>query len=1005
MSVKKFKFVSPGVFINEIDNSFIPKTPDVIGPVVIGRSRYGQALTPIEVDSYSEFIENFGEPIGGGRGMDVARFGNDVGPTYGPFAAQAYLDARVGPVTFVRLLGAQHDDATGTGLPGWNTANLSTTLADNGGAYGLLLVPSASKGTAVKGTLAAVWYLKQGYAITLSGSLRGFGDDGDSVDGDGEPLADFDGAAALFGSSNSALDGNYDSLTAHIRKSDGTTIHKTSFTLDPNSEKFIRKRFNTNPQLTNTSVTPSANTEFYWLGETYENSLEKLNLTGSTYGAIVALQSGSAKTGLQDMKKGYQNGTAGWFIGQDIESDVSSYNSSNSERAPKLFKLHGLEHGEWLHKNTKVSIERIKRSVSKNDKYGSFSVVIRSIQDNDNAVKVLERFDQCNLNPSSPNYIGRKIGDQFFTWNEGERRLRLQGDFPNQSKYVRVEIDPAISEGTKNPIYLPFGFYGPPKFRDFMFVSGTNHPSNQAYTASADGTFGSLVGGDDVGKSAFVTAGSSIARSLVGTSASLGSIFNFQKVTKKIAGGTEPILPKPNDFIYCGKYDLTGTIEFPQINLRVSASDATMGDLTDSYFGFQTGKTRFTTEYDPSIPDILRSLPADVSDTSPGVVERSVVFTLDDIRRTGSDGFWVSGSRVNNLSITAQSGTYGGVLDAGFDKFTAPFFGGFDGFDITEPEPLRNSQWSISSNALNSYAFNTVKRAIDTVADSEFVEMNIATIPGLTNAQLTNHLMNVCESRGDALAIVDIENVYTADAEGTETPTQRKGTVSQAINSLRARGLDNSYGCTFYPWVQIRDQASGRILWAPPSIPMLGVFASSEAKSELWFAPAGFNRGGLTDGAGGIPVLGVSERLTSEDRDRLYEANINPIASFPDNGIVVFGQKTLQANQSALDRINVRRLAIFLKKQISRMATRVLFDQNVEATWNRFIALVEPFLSNTKARFGISEYRLILDDSTTTPDLIDQNILYAKIMVKPARSIEFIAIDFVVASTGASFDD
>ena len=217
--------------------------------------------------------------------------------------------------------------------------------------------------------------------------------------------------------------------------------------------------------------------------------------------------------------------------------------------------------------------------------------------------------------------------------------------------------------------------------------------------------------------------------------------------------------------------------------------------------------------------------------------------------------------------------------------------------------------------------------------------------------------------------------------------------------------MNSSYGCTFYPWVQIKDETTGRIFWVPPSVPMLGVFASSEAKSELWFAPAGFNRGGLSQGAAGLPVLSVSDRLSSKDRDKLYEANINPIASFPSNGIVVFGQKTLQESQSALDRINVRRLTIYLKKQISRMATRVLFDQNVEATWNRFIALVEPFLANTKARFGISEYRLILDESTTTPDLIDQNILYAKIMIKPTRAIEFIAIDFVVASTGASFDD
>ena len=185
----------------------------------------------------------------------------------------------------------------------------------------------------------------------------------------------------------------------------------------------------------------------------------------------------------------------------------------------------------------------------------------------------------------------------------------------------------------------------------------------------------------------------------------------------------------------------------------------------------------------------------------------------------------------------------------------------------------------------------------------------------------------------------------------------------------------------------------------------MGVLASSQAASDLWFAPAGFNRGGLSDGAAGIPVVNVTERLASKDRDTLYENRINPIASFPSTGIVVFGQRTLQERGTALDRINVRRLVIYLKKQISVLSTQVLFEQNVQATWNRFKALIEPFLANVKVQFGITDYRLILDDTTTTSDLIDQNIMYAKIMIKPARAIEYIAIDFVIANTGASFDD
>ena len=176
----------------------------------------------------------------------------------------------------------------------------------------------------------------------------------------------------------------------------------------------------------------------------------------------------------------------------------------------------------------------------------------------------------------------------------------------------------------------------------------------------------------------------------------------------------------------------------------------------------------------------------------------------------------------------------------------------------------------------------------------------------------------------------------------------------------------------------------------PPSVVLGGIYAFNDKVAHPWFAPAGLNRGGITT------AIQAERKLTQSDRDSLYDSNVNPIATFPGQGVTVFGQKTLQKKASALDRINVRRLVIFLKKQISILSTQVLFDQNVQATWDRFKALINPFLTDVKTRLGITEYRLILDDSTTTPDLIDQNILYAKIMVKPARAIEYIAIDFVI---------
>ena len=179
----------------------------------------------------------------------------------------------------------------------------------------------------------------------------------------------------------------------------------------------------------------------------------------------------------------------------------------------------------------------------------------------------------------------------------------------------------------------------------------------------------------------------------------------------------------------------------------------------------------------------------------------------------------------------------------------------------------------------------------------------------------------------------------------------------------------------------------------------------NDKQAAPWFAPAGFNRGGLSAGAAGIPVTNVRSKLTSKERDSLYDANINPIASFPNEGIVIFGQKTLQVTPSALDRINVRRLMIFVKKEISRIASNLLFEPNVQATWDKFTSEVNPFLNNIKNQFGLDDFKVVLDETTTTPDLIDRNVVYAKIFLKPTKAVEFFAIDFVITNSGAGFED
>ena len=314
-----------------------------------------------------------------------------------------------------------------------------------------------------------------------------------------------------------------------------------------------------------------------------------------------------------------------------------------------------------------------------------------------------------------------------------------------------------------------------------------------------------------------------------------------------------------------------------------------------------------------------------------------------------------------------------------------------------------------NADAETNYAYNSVKMAIDSAADPELVDSNLMAVPGNYCPGLTSHLLSTCEGRADSLAVFELEGGYVP--EECNKPTivagvpENRGSITQTISDLKKRGINSSYGATYYPWVQLRDEQSSQLFYAPPSIAAIGTYSSAQQTSEIWFAPAGFTRGGLTDGDAGLPVVGLTERLNSSDRDTLYEANINPIATFPAEGIVIFGQKTLQVTPSALDRVNVRRLMIHVKKEISKMAARLLFDQNVSQTWARFTGQANPFLESIKQRLGLEAYKVVLDTTTTTPDLIDRNIMYAKIFLKPARAIEFIAIDFVITNAGASFED
>jgi len=925
--------------MNEIDKSLLPKEGAPVGPVVIGRTQRGPGMRPVTVNSFLEFTQIFGNPIPGGDSDDVWRNGNRTSPTYASYAARAWLK-NGSPLTVVRVLGDGQEDPTVAGAAGWATAQTPTAFTStNGGAFGLFIAPSASAGVAAVTGTLAAIWYIDEGSIRLSGTGQS-----ETVVG-----ASGSGAAELCMSNGS----NYQ-FKAIVEKGDGTAVKTCSFNFDNSSDNYIRKQFSTNPTLLGSD---SSSPVEYFLGETFDRNL--FDQVGTTAGATgQAMAFIAAINGANTRKTDSAAAESGMVIAQDT-GPTQSFSPAAQE---ELFKFVALDTGEWINSNVKISIADIASSTNPDfDPYGTFTVEIRDAQDTDSKKVVLETFTGCNLNPNSSNYIGAKIGNKYAEWSSVDRKFTEFGDYDNQSKYVYVDTSILDDGKLSSPSLIPFGFKGP---QTYAAVSGT--------------------------------IGSTLSPNAIAT-----------------------IPHSPNDGYITGALGSANPFRCngPQMALRVSSSDGGFSDPTNAYFGLTTDQ-RGNTRFEGSYADLARMLPLIDSDYKTS----TFTFSLDNISYVSSSATGIveyqakfaAGERADGQSITAGGPTptsptgtlpagYENVLDAGFNQFTMPLVGGFDGMDITHRDPLANALLK-DKDETTSYAFNSIKRAIDSVSDTEVVEMNLAVIPGITNESLTNHLIETCEQRADALAIVDLPGGYVPEYE--KSTGAEVGTVDATVSALKTRGVNSSYACSYYPWVQTKDEfGSGRIFWAPPSVAALGTFASNDKKAAPWFAPAGFTRGGLTDGAAGIPVLGVREQLTRKERDKLYDNNINPIAKFPAEGIVIFGQKTMQATPSALDRVNVRRMLLHVKKGISNISSTLLFDQNVKTTWARFLGEAEPFLRDVQAQLGLTEYKIVLDETTTTPDLVDRNIMYAKIFLKPARSIEFIAIDFVIQRTGASFED
>jgi len=318
------------------------------------------------------------------------------------------------------------------------------------------------------------------------------------------------------------------------------------------------------------------------------------------------------------------------------------------------------------------------------------------------------------------------------------------------------------------------------------------------------------------------------------------------------------------------------------------------------------------------------------------------------------------------------SGGLGSIIPATATYGPAKYYETISGTDATSGGNTQGLKGSDYNNMLSL------------LANQDDYRFNVLLTPGLIDTLQTSQIttaVNNTQNRGDSIYVYD--------------PVAYGASINAAVTQASAR--DTSYAAIYWPWLRTIDPDSGNFVWVPASTMIGGVYAFTDASSEPWFAPAGINRGGLST------VITAERKLSQGNRDTLYQGNVNPIATFPGQGVVVYGQKTLQKQASALDRVNVRRLLIALKSYIGQVAQNLVFEQNTAATRNAFLSQVNPYLETVQQRQGLYAYRVVMDDSNNTPDVIDRNQMVGAIYLQPTKTAEFIILDFNVLPTGATF--
>ena len=1016
----KLKFGSAGVSAREIDlTGPITTSPSGIPAGIVGTAMLGPAFVPVTVGNLSDW---------------TAKFGQTDGKKFGPLAVREWL-RNAQAVTYLRVLGAgdgkkRNSDGSvtnagftvGEAQPNPDTIE-ANPYANSGGALGRtyflgcfmsesagsLVFSSAgiqSSNTAIP-IIRGILMAPSGVLLRMSSSIPGSG------------LSSSPPASNLVAAESTAKGttlGTVNLLQNSIAKqefelilnghkgltSDHSNILKASF--DVTSNNYFSDVFNTDP----TKIQEAG----HYLYAHYDIHPSLAILTGSN---VINVSSGSTLTGsepiafivtssldrnigstsvpnYENYRDRFSHAVSPWFISQKFGG-----------KAVNLFKLHALDDGVRASTKYKISIENISKSNDPLSKFGTFDLIIREFADRDLAKRVLgsEKFTGVNLDPSSTRYIAKVIGDLHayyeFDRELSSQKLVVEGNYSNRSNYVRVEINPDLENGFIEASALPLGFRGV----DHLVTSG----SSPLASLNSDAVSGIM---------SQITTPTNFLKNAITPPLPLR-----HKITSGEEWSSKEQVEKG---LYWG-----AQFEHPETLIKKNGSvlhNMSLDSFAKYFPNFVAGEAQFITGSNTGQP----------ISSNFGIVDSDLfcnnAFTLENVQIvTGSNG--LANPDKWNKAVYVRSGapSDGGYLAASigatdsartrpfkiddltsnkrYAKYTTLMQGGSDGvniFDINESD-LTNLAVSADMDAVAGRGLSAgasvsaYLKAIEIMKNTVNVDVQILAIPGIRERIVTDTAIQATEERFDALFIMDMEQL---DEDSAMIRNDAGiASVINTISTFKDRAVDSSFAAAYFPDVLYRDP-SGKNIFVPPSVVVLGALSLNDTVGHPWFAPAGFSRGALPEDA-----LEARVKLSQMDMDDLYDNNINPLVAFPGaprsgtnpaSGLVIWGQKTLQVAASALDRVNVRRLLIEIRRQVRDIANTILFEPNREATLSRFSASVTPRLQRIQALSGLERFKVIIDSSTTTQDDIENNTIRGKIFVQPTKTIEFVSLDFVVAN-------